>query len=67
MMPRMLIMAAHGGVVVLPVDEVDGIHNIAEGTSMPRRCLASRPAPLHPGVCCSGKPAACVYWMKSNC
>ena len=30
-MPRMLIVAAHGGAVVLPVDEVDGIHNIAEG------------------------------------
>ena len=29
-MPRMLIMAAHGGPVVLPVDEVDGIHNIEE-------------------------------------
>ena len=29
-MPRMLIVAAHGGAVVLPVDEVDGIHNIAE-------------------------------------
>ena len=30
-MPRMLILAAHGGPVVLTVDEVDGIHNIAEG------------------------------------
>ena len=29
-MPRMLILAAHGGPVVLPVDEVDGIHNIEE-------------------------------------
>ena len=29
-MPRMLIMAADGGPVVLPVDEVDGIHNIEE-------------------------------------
>ena len=29
-MPRMLILAAHGGPVVVPVDEVDGIHNIEE-------------------------------------
>lgn len=29
-MPRMLILAAHGGPVVLTVDEVDGIHNIEE-------------------------------------
>ena len=29
-MPRMLIVAAQGGPVVLPVDEVDGIHNIEE-------------------------------------
>ena len=29
-MPRMLIVAAHGGPVVLPVDEVDGVHNIEE-------------------------------------
>ncbi len=29
-MPRMLILAAPGGPVVLPVDEVDGIHNIEE-------------------------------------
>ncbi|MVV50352.1 chemotaxis protein CheW [Pseudomonas sp. PB120] len=29
-MPRMLIIAAHGGPVVVPVDEVDGIHAIAE-------------------------------------
>ncbi|MBV4547439.1 chemotaxis protein CheW [Pseudomonas triticicola] len=29
-MPRMLIMAAHGGPVVVPVDEVDGIHAIDE-------------------------------------
>lgn len=27
-MPRMLIIAAHGGPVVVPVDEVDGIHAI---------------------------------------
>jgi len=27
-MPRMLIVAAHGGPVVLPVDDVDGVHNI---------------------------------------
>ncbi|ETF08296.1 chemotaxis protein CheW [Pseudomonas moraviensis] len=29
-MPRMLIIAAHGGPVVVPVDEVDGIHAIDE-------------------------------------
>ncbi|RON19932.1 chemotaxis protein CheW [Pseudomonas brassicacearum] len=29
-MPRMLIIAAHGGPVVVPVDEVDGIHGIDE-------------------------------------
>ncbi len=29
-MPRMLIIAAHGGPVVMPVDEVDGIHAIDE-------------------------------------
>ena len=29
-MPRMLIVAAHGGPVVVPVDEVDGIHAIDE-------------------------------------
>ena len=29
-MPRMLIVAAPGGPVVVPVDEVDGIHNIEE-------------------------------------
>lgn len=29
-MPRMLIIAAHGGSVVVPVDEVDGIHAIDE-------------------------------------
>ena len=29
-MPRMLIVAAPGGPVVLPVDEVDGIHNIEQ-------------------------------------
>ena len=29
-MPRMLIVAATGGPVVLPVDEVDGIHAIEE-------------------------------------
>lgn len=29
-MPRMLILAAHGGPVVVPVDEVDGVHNIEE-------------------------------------
>lgn len=29
-MPRMLIIAAHGGPVVVPVDEVDGIHSIDE-------------------------------------
>ena len=29
-MPRMLILTAQGGAVVLPVDEVDGIHNIEE-------------------------------------
>ena len=29
-MPRMLFLAAQGGAVVLPVDEVDGIHNIEE-------------------------------------
>lgn len=29
-MPRMLIIAANGGPVVLPVDEVDGIHAIEE-------------------------------------
>jgi chemotaxis-related protein WspD len=28
--PRMLIIAAHGGPVVVPVDEVDGIHAIDE-------------------------------------
>jgi len=31
-MPRMLIIAAHGGPVVVPVDEVDGIHAIDERT-----------------------------------
>ena len=31
-MPRMLIVAAHGGPVVVPVDEVDGIHAIDERT-----------------------------------
>jgi len=31
-MPRMLIVAAQGGPVVLPVDEVDGIHAIEERT-----------------------------------
>jgi chemotaxis-related protein WspD len=31
-MPRMLIIAAHGGPVVIPVDEVDGIHAIDERT-----------------------------------
>jgi len=31
-MPRMLIIAAQGGPVVLPVDEVDGIHAIDERT-----------------------------------
>ena len=31
-MPRMLIIAAHGGPVVVPVDEVDGIHAIDEQT-----------------------------------
>lgn len=29
-MPRMLIIAARGGPVVVPVDEVDGIHAIDE-------------------------------------
>lgn len=29
-MPRMLIIAAHGGPVVVPVEEVDGIHAIDE-------------------------------------
>jgi chemotaxis-related protein WspD len=29
-MTRMLIIAAHGGPVVVPVDEVDGIHAIDE-------------------------------------
>jgi len=29
-MPRMLIITAHGGPVVVPVDEVDGIHAIDE-------------------------------------
>ncbi|VVP72892.1 hypothetical protein PS918_01497 [Pseudomonas fluorescens] len=29
-MPRMLIIAAHGGPIVVPVDEVDGIHAIDE-------------------------------------
>ena len=29
-MPRMLIIAADGGPVVVPVDEVDGIHNIEQ-------------------------------------
>ncbi|WP_312995531.1 chemotaxis protein CheW [Pseudomonas sp.] len=29
-MPRMLIIGAHGGPVVVPVDEVDGIHAIDE-------------------------------------
>lgn len=29
-MPRLLIIAAHGGPVVVPVDEVDGIHAIDE-------------------------------------
>lgn len=29
-MPRMLIVAAHGGPVVVPVDEVDGIHAMDE-------------------------------------
>ncbi|WP_392885696.1 chemotaxis protein CheW [Pseudomonas migulae] len=31
-MPRMLIIAANGGPVVVPVDEVDGIHAIDEHT-----------------------------------
>lgn len=31
-MPRMLIIAANGGPVVVPVDEVDGIHAIDERT-----------------------------------
>jgi chemotaxis-related protein WspD len=31
-MPRMLIIAAHSGPVVVPVDEVDGIHAIDERT-----------------------------------
>ncbi|MCY1396906.1 CheW-like domain protein [compost metagenome] len=31
-MPRMLILAAPGGSVVVPVDEVDGIHRVDPGT-----------------------------------
>jgi hypothetical protein len=43
-MPRMLIIAAHGGPVVVPVDEVDGIHAIDEQI---RRRVALR----HSGQC----------------
>ncbi|MDD1966881.1 chemotaxis protein CheW [Pseudomonas putida] len=40
-MPRMLIVAAEGGPVVVPVDEVDGIHAIEA------RLLDSASAPAH--------------------
>lgn len=49
-MPRMLILAAEGGAVVLPVDEVDGIHGLD-----PARLQAEQQA--------TGFTAAVLQWQ----
>lgn len=62
-MPRMLILGASGGAVVLPVDEVDGIHALDPGSR------PATPPPMHasPKRYCNGAVAACGCWMKNSC
>jgi HPt (histidine-containing phosphotransfer) domain-containing protein len=66
MMPRMLIIAAPGGPVVVPVDEVDGIHMPLKSVcSIPRRCRANRPVRATPGVCCTFKTRS-LRWLDEE-
>ena len=55
-MPRMLIIAAHGGPVVVP-----------NASSMLRHSPVRRPVPSTPVAFCNIAVAACAGWMKNSC
>ena len=66
-MSRMLIIAAHGGPVVVPVDEVDGIHAIDERILDAASRSGEQASAKYPVASCNSEVAACAGWMKSRC